>query len=164
MDYTSGILDVTNYTKRMATTIARQLAYFVTIFSGMQMAADRPVFYEQKYPDLYKFIRDVPVTWYQTKPLLGRIGEYYVVARQADNGDWFLGGVTNEEGHRTRINLDFLDQGINYEAEIYRDGETAHYRENQLSYVVESKRVGSRDFLDLWMAPGGGFAVRLKKL
>lgn len=185
MDYTSGILDVSNYTKRMATTIARQLAYFVTIFSGAQMAADRPEFYEQRYPDLFQFIRDVPVTWTQTLPLLGRIGEYYVVARKgmANTGisstsgssrtfgtpaktapeDWFIGGVTNEDGHRARINLDFLDDGVAYEAQIYRDGETAHYRENQLSYVVEKRRVNSRDFLDIWMAPGGGFAVRLKR-
>ncbi len=164
MDYTSGILDVSNYTKRMATTIARQVAYFVTIFSGMQMAADRPVFYEQKYPDLFKFIRDVPVSWEKTLPLIGRIGEYYVVARQARGlPDWYIGGVTNEEGHRTRINLDFLDEGT-FEAEVYRDGETAHYRENQLAYVVEKKRVTKRDFLDIWMAPGGGFAVRLHKV
>ena len=164
MDYTSGILDVSNYTKRMATTIARQVAYFVTIFSGAQMAADRPVFYETKYPDLFQFIRDVPVSWVTTVPLIGRIGEYYVVARKAASGDWFVGGVTNEEGHRTRINLDFLDEGVTYEAQIYRDGEAAHYRENQLSYVVEKRRVTKRDFLDLWMAPGGGFAVRLRRV
>ena len=163
MDYTSGILDVSNYTKRMATTIARQVAYFVTIFSGMQMAADRPEFYEKKYPDLYQFIRDVPVSWAKTVPLVGRIGEYSVVARQGFNGDWFIGGVTNEEGHRVRVNLDFLPAEATFEAQIYRDGEAAHYRENQLSYVVERKRVTSRDFLDIWMAPGGGFGVRLKK-
>ena len=165
MDYTSGILDVSNYTKRMATTLTRQLAYFVTIFSGMQMAADRPVFYEQKYPDLYQFIRDVPVSWSRTVPLLGRIGEFYIVARQDRNSaDWYIGGVTNEDGHRVRVNLDFLDAGAVYEAQIYRDGEAAHYRENQLSYKIERKRVGVQDVLDLWMAPGGGFAIRLKKL
>ena len=163
MDYTSGIFDVTNGTKRIATTLARQLAYYVTIYSGMQMAADRPRFYETEQKEAFKFIRDVPVSWERTVPILGQIGQYYVVARQGRNSeDWFVGGVTNEDGHRVRLNLDFLSDGI-YEAEIYRDGDDAHYRENQLSIIIESRKVGRMDNLDIWMAPGGGFAVRLKK-
>ena len=163
MDYTSGILDVSNSVKRMATTITRQLAYYVTIFSGMQMAADRPKIYDEK-ADLFKFIQDVPVSWEKTVPILGQIGQYYVVARQGrDTNDWFIGGVTNEEGRRVRLMLDFLSDGI-YDADIYRDGEDAHYRENQLSYVIDHKKVSRSDFLDLYMAPGGGFAVSLKKV
>ena len=165
MDYTSGIFDVTNFTKRIATTLARQLAYYVTIFSGMQMAADRPRFYEKEFPAAYKFIRDVPVSWEETVPLLGRIGEYYVVARKEREGeDWFIGGVTNEDARRVRLNLSFLDDGAFYEAEIYRDGDTAHYRDNQLSIMIETRKVSKQDFLDIWMAAGGGFAVRLKRL
>ncbi len=164
MDYTSGIFDVTNGTKRIATTLARQLAYYVTIFSGMQMASDRPRFYETEQKEAFKFIRDVPVSWERTVPILGVIGQYYVVARQGrDTEDWFVGGVTNEEGHRVRLNLDFLADGI-YEAEIYRDGDDAHYRENQLSIIIETRKVGRMDNLDIFMAPGGGFAVRLKKV
>ena len=78
--------------------------------------------------------------------------------------DWYIGGVTNEEARRVRVSLDFLDRTSEYEAQIYRDGDDAHYRENQLSHIIENRRVSSSDFLDIWMAPGGGFAVRLKKL
>ena len=165
MDYTSGIFDVSNSVKRMATTIARQLAYYVTIFSGMQMAADRPRFYKDVNPKAFKFIQDVPVSWDKTLPLFGSIGQYYVVARKdRESDDWYVGGVTNEEGRRVRIGLDFLDEGANYLAEIYRDGDDAHYRENQLAITIESREVTRSDNLDLYMAAGGGFAVRLHKL
>lgn len=165
MDYTSGIFDVTNGTKRIATTLARQLAYYVTIFSGMQMAADRPRFYEKTYPKAFKFIRDVPVSWETTVPLLGKIGEYYVVARRdRESFDWYIGGVTNSKARRVRVNLSFIEDGARYKAEIYRDGENAHYRDNQLAIAIESRTVVRGDFLDIWMAPGGGFAVRLEKI
>lgn len=164
MDYTSGILDVTNFTKRLASTVTRQLAYFVTIYSGMQMAADRPRFYEEEYPDLYEFIRNVPVNWERTVPLLGRIAEYYVVARQGrGSANWYIGGVTNEEAHRVRLNMDFLESGAEYEARIYRDADTAHYRDNPVAYTIEDRRITQGDYLDIWMAPGGGFAVELVK-
>lgn len=161
MDYTSGIFDIANASKRLASTLTRQLAYYVTIYSGMQMAADRPRFYEGLYPAAFQFIREVPVNWELTVPLLGRIGEYYVVARQArETGEWYIGGVTNEEAHRVRLNLDFLGEG-EFSAQIYRDSDTAHYRDNPLDFVVEAQKVTRKDFLDIWMAPGGGFAVRL---
>ena len=164
MDYTSGIFDVSNVAKRLASTLARQLAYFVTIFSGMQMAADRPRFYEEVNPAAYEFIRHVPVNWELTVPLLGKIGEYYVVARKdRASEDWYIGGVTNEEAHRVRLNLDFLDESTQYTAEIYRDSDTAHYRDNQLDIVIETRKITKSDYLDLWMAPGGGFAVRIIK-
>jgi len=164
MDYTSGIFDVTNVAKRLASTLARQLAYYVTIYSGMQMAADRPRFYEEVNPAAYEFIRNVPVSWERTVPLLGKIGEYYVVARQERESDnWYIGGVTNEEGHRVRLNLDFLDEDTFYTAEIYRDSDTAHYRDNQLGITIEARKISKQDYLDIWMAPGGGFAVRIYK-
>ena len=184
MDYTSGIFDVCNYTKRISSTLARQLAYYVTIYSGMQMAADRPRFYENEFPDAFKFIQDVPVTWERTLPLFGAIGEFYVVARQArlrgtgygnsDNGsakfdggygkpgDWYIGGVTNDQAHQVRISLDFLDPG-EWTAEIYRDGDAAHYRDNQLDITIEKKKIVKGDALDIWMAPGGGFAIRITR-
>ena len=164
MDYTPGILDVTNFSKRMATTIVRQLAYYVTIYSSMQMAADRPQFYEAQYPDLWEFIRDVPVRWERTVPLLGEIGKYYVVARQEwDGKDWYVGGVTNEEGRKVELYIDFLEPQTNYTATIYRDSEDAHYRDHQLGYVIEEKVLRQGDRLEMYIAPGGGFAIKLHK-
>ena len=164
MDYTSGILDLTNSVKRIATTLARQIAYFVTIYSGMQMAADRPFIYEERFPEVFAFIRAVPTNFAKTIPLAGEIGEYYVVARKdRDSEDWYIGGVTNENSRRIHISLDFLDSGA-YSAEIYTDSDDAHYRENPFGINIKQMRVGLSDSLSLHMAPGGGFAVRLKKI
>src|SRR5574344_894789 len=133
--------------------------------SILQMAADRPRFYENVNPDAYKFNHDVPINWEHTMPLLGSIGEYYVVARKDRNSeDWYIGGVTNEEAHRVRLNLDFLDEDSNYSAEIYRDSDTAHFRDNQLGITIETRKITRADYLDIWMAPGGGFAVCLSKI
>lgn len=163
MDYTPGIFDITNATKRLSSTLARQLAYFVTIPSGMQMAADRPRFYEEVNPGAFKFIHDVPVNWETSVPIMGAIGEYYVVARKERGGNnWFIGGVTNEGAHKVRIPLNYLDDG-EYTAEIYRDHETAHYRDNPLAISIETTTVTKNNFIDIWMAPGGGFAISLKK-
>jgi len=163
MDYTPGIFDITNATKRLSSTLARQLAYFVTIPSGMQMAADRPRFYEEVNPKAFRFIRDVPVNWETSLPIMGSIGEYYVVARKERNGpNWFIGGVTNEDPHKVRISFDFLDEG-DYVVEIYRDHETAHYRDNPLAICIEATSVTKKNFIDIWMAPGGGFAMSVKK-
>ncbi|MDO4746936.1 MAG: glycoside hydrolase family 97 protein [Candidatus Saccharibacteria bacterium] len=164
MDYTSGIFDLANSVKRMATTLARQLAYFVTIYSGMQMAADRPYIYEERFPEEFNFIREVPTNFEKTVPLAGEIGEYYVVARKDRNSDdWYVGGVTDENGRRMHISLDFLSTGV-YEASIYSDADHAHYRDEQFAINKQTKRVSRNETLDLYMAPGGGFAVRLKKL
>ena len=119
-------------------------------------------FYEQEFPNAYRFIYDVPVNWERTVPLLGEIGQYYVVARQGRGvEDWFVGGVTNEESHKVRVMLDFLGEG-EYVAEIYRDEESAHYRDNQLGIRIETTVVNRTNFLDIYMAPGGGFAIRLR--
>ena len=164
MDYTSGILDVGNFAKRIASTITRQLAYYVTIYSSMQMAADRPQFYENNYPDLFEFIRDVPLKWERTIPLFGEIGKCYVVARQAwESSDWYIGGVTNEEARRVDLYIDFLEPQVNYIAKIYRDADDAHYRDHQLGYVVEEKILRQGDHLEMYLAPGGGFAMKIHK-
>ncbi len=164
MDYTSGILDLTNSVKRMATTLARQLAYFVTIYSGMQMAADRPFIYEERFPNEFKFIHAVPTNFEKTIPLAGEIGEYYVVARKdRESEDWFIGGVTNESSRRVHIDLNFLDLGV-YHAEIYCDADDAHYRENPFGINIFQQKVSANDAFDLYLAPGGGFAIRLHHL
>ncbi len=164
MDYTPGILDVSNFSKRIASTITRQLAYYITIYSSMQMASDRPQVYENQHPDLFEFIRDVPLRWERTLPLLGDIGKYYVVARQVwESDDWYIGGVTNEEGRRVELYIDFLEPGVNYVASIYRDSEDAHYRDHQLGYVIEEKIIRNGDRVEMYIAPGGGFAIKLHK-
>ena len=127
------------------------------------MAADRPHFYEQVNPGAFKFIHDVPVNWETSVPIMGAIGEYYVVARKERNGNnWFVGGVTNEGAHKVRVPLTYLDDG-EYTAEIYRDHETAHFRDNPLAISIETTKVTKNNFIDIWMAPGGGFAISLKK-
>lgn len=164
MDYTPGIFDVTNFSKRIASTITRQLAYYVTIYSSMQMAADRPQLYEESHPDLFQFIRDVPLRYERTIPLLGEVGKSYVVARQEwESSNWYIGGVTNEEGRKVELYLDFLEPDVNYVATIYRDSEDAHYRDHQLGYVIEEKVLRRGDKLDIYIAPGGGFAIKMQK-
>ena len=164
MDYTSGILDLANSVKRMATTLARQLAYFVTIYSGMQMAADRPFIYEQRFPEEFEFIRAVPTNFERTIPLMGEVGEYYVVARKdRDSEDWYIGGVTDENARTVHISLDFLGEGV-YEASTYADAENAHYRDEQFAIIKQRKHVGRGESLEVYMAPGGGFAIRLMKM
>ena len=163
MDYTPGIFDVTNFSKRIASTITRQLAYYVTIYSSMQMAADRPQIYDA-HPDLFQFIRDVPTRFERTIPLLGEVGKSYVVARQDwESTNWYIGGVTNEEGRKVELYLDFLDPDVNYVATVYRDSEDAHYRDHQLGYVIEEKILRRGDKLEIYMAPGGGFAMKIVK-
>lgn len=163
MDYTSGIFDLENNVKRISTTLARQLAYFVTIYSGMQMAADRPIFYEERFPEEFEFIQKVPTSFAKTIPLLGEIGESYVVARKDRYSEnWFVGGVTNEEARRIHLNLSFLDHGT-YKATIYADRDDAHYRDNQFAITKQTKHISHNETLDVYMAPGGGFAISFEK-
>lgn len=164
MDYTNAIFDIKNSVKRISTTLARQAAYFVTIYSGMAMAADRPFIYEEKFPELFNFVRLVPTNFEKTLPLAGEIGDYYVVARKDRNTpNWYLGGVTDGTGRHVHINLDFLEEGT-YRAYFYTDSEDAHFRDNPFGINIYEKHVGKSDSLDIYMAPGGGFAVALTKL
>lgn len=164
MDYTSGIFDLENSVKRMSTTLARQLAYFVTIYSGMQMAADRPFIYEDRFSEEFEFIKHVPTNFDKTIPLAGEVGEYYVVARKSrEANNWYIGGVTDETGRRIHLNLGFLPDGV-YETSIYADADDAHYRDNQFAIVKQHKRVSKNEALDLYLAPGGGFAIELRQL
>ena len=161
MDYTSGIFDLANNVKRIATTLARQLAYFVTIYSGMQMAADRPYIYEERFMEEFEFIKNVPTNFEKTIPLAGEIGEYYVVARKDRNSkNWYIGGITDENSRMVHLQLSFLGPG-SYRAKIYSDADNAHYRDEQLSIEKKTLHVGNNDTLDIYMAPGGGFAIEL---
>lgn len=164
MDYTNGILDITNSVKRLSTTLTRQLAYFVTIYSGMAMAADRPFIYEERFKDVFEFIKNVPTNFERTIPLAGEIGEYYVVARLSrDQKTWFIAGVTNELARRVHLDLNFLPNTA-YSATIYTDSPDAHFRDNPYGHEINQRRVNPQDSIDIYMAPGGGFAIELRQL
>lgn len=166
MDFTPGIfeMDISKVTDGknqswVNATIANQLALYVTMSSPLQMAADLPEHYEQ-FMDAFQFIKDVDVDWLQSEYLLAEPGEYVVVARQGKkNGQWFLGGVTDEQRRTVQVPLSFLDPGRTYEATIYADAEDADYKTNPQAYLIWTQTVTSEDILDLTMAPGGGFAI-----
>ncbi|WNG18462.1 glycoside hydrolase family 97 protein [Cystobacter fuscus] len=167
MDYTPGILSLAGQKGRpIHSTQARQLANFVVIYSPIQMAADLPENYE-KYPAAFKFIKDVPVDWADTRVINGEPGDYATFARKDRHGqDWYVGAVTDEEARTLELPLSFLDAGKRYQAEIYRDGDQADFRtEKRFDLVVEKKKtVTSTDVLKLKLAPGGGQAIRFTPL
>ncbi|MEM8982584.1 MAG: glycoside hydrolase family 97 protein [Pseudomonadota bacterium] len=165
MDFTPGVFDVAfagaESEQRVPTTLAKQLALYVVIYSPVQMAADLIDNYVAR-PDAFQFIRDVPVDWEQSRTLAGEVGTYIVTARQErDSTDWFIGALTNEVARTVRVDLGFLEPNRQYTARIYRDDETAHWRHKPTALVVESRTVSANDVLELWLAPGGGAAVSL---
>lgn len=164
-DYTPGIFDMTSYAERMGGarvphTLAKELSLYVTIYSPVQMVADLPENYA-RFDDAFQFIRDVPADWEESIALQGGIGEYVVYARQERGGDdWYLGALTNEDPRDLSIELDFLEEGRTYTAQIYRDGADAHWDTNPYAYEIEERDVTAADTLDAALAPGGGLAVR----
>jgi alpha-glucosidase len=162
MDYTPGTISLKGRgASDLLATVARQLAYYVVIYSPIQMAADLQENYEAN-PAAFKFIREVPVDWDETRVLSGTIGDEVIVARK-DRGsaDWYVGGVTDEVARDATVTLDFLPEGKRYTATIYRDGPTAEMGPKGKDMVVETRSVRRGDVLNLRMAPGGGFAIRL---
>jgi alpha-glucosidase len=124
------------------------------------MAADLPENYE-KHLAAFQFIKDVAVDWEQTRVLNGEVGDYVTIARQARGSDeWFLGSVTDEQGRLLSVPLSFLEPGRHYQAQIYRDGDGAHYRDQPFAFATETREVSSADSLVLKLAPGGGQAIR----
>ncbi|MBS5613985.1 MAG: glycoside hydrolase family 97 protein, partial [Prevotella buccalis] len=166
MDYTPGIFvtklsEWSNNTSFVHSTLAGQLALYVTMYSPLQMAADLPEHYE-KYDDAFQFIRDVAVDWDDSKYLEAEPGDYITVARKAKGTDnWFIGGKCDENGHKSVIKLDFLDKGKKYNCTIYADAKNAHYDHNPQAYVITHKTVKRGDVLKINQASGGGFAVSL---
>lgn len=162
MDYTPGIFDIEIPLKpknRVNTTLAKQLAYYVIIYSPLQMAADLPENYSNN--PAFQFIKDVPCDWEETIVLNGAIGDYVTIVRKdRASSDWFLGSITDENARNFKFELNFLEKGTNYLADIYADGEEAHWEDNPLSIVISSKLVTSKDTLTVNLAPGGGQAVR----
>ncbi len=162
MDFTPGILSLKGSDNSdIPSTIAKQLANYVTIYSPFVMAADTPEAYA-KYPGPFQFIKDVPTDWSDTRVLAGEVGDLAVIARkQKGREDWYLGAVTDEEARTTTVKLDFLTPGRSYIAQIYRDGDDADYRtDKRHSIVIETRRVTSADSMMLRLAPGGGQAIR----
>ena len=170
MDYTPGIfvMDIASFTDGNNTswvnsTIAGQLALYVTLYSPLQMAADFPEHYE-KFMDAFQFIKDVDLDWVQSRYLLAEPGDYVVIARQGKkDGQWFCGGVTDEQKRTLAVPMDFLEAGKVYEATIYADAQDADYKENPQAYEISAREVTSEDVLQMTMARGGGFAISFKE-
>jgi hypothetical protein len=165
MDYTPGIFEVKmniyDKTKKeqVHTTLTKQLALYLTMYSPLQMAADLPENYE-KYPDAFQFIKDVAADWDQSNYLEAEPGDYLTVARKAKGTEnWFLGAITDENPRKTEIKLDFLSPNKKYKAVIYQDGKTAHWEKNPINYEIKSMTVTSKTKLKLVLAAGGGTAI-----
>ena len=170
MDYTPGIFEMDmkkvnpNSQGHVNSTLARQLALYVTMYSPLQMAADVPEVYN-RFMDAFQFIKDVPVDWDDSRYLEAEPGQYIVAARKAKGGDdWYIGCTSGENGHVSDLYLDFLDPGKKYEATIYADAPDAHYLTNPQAYKISKQKVTSKTRLKLKAAPGGGFAISIKPL
>lgn len=170
MDYTPGIFEIKmNYydktkTEQVHTTLAKQLALYVTMYSPLQMAADLPENYE-KYPDAFQFIKDVAVDWQDSKYLEAEPGDYLTVVRKAKNSEnWFLGAITDENARKSEIKLDFLSKGKKYKATIYEDAIDADWKNNPIAYKIRTIVVTNKSKINLDLAPGGGTAISLEQI
>ena len=164
MDFTPGVLSLMGRGNTpILSTLAKQLALYVVIYSPIQMAADLPENYAAN-PGPFQFIKDVAVDWDDTKVLAGEVGDLAVIARKTrGKNEWFIGAVGDEQERRFDVPLAFLGKG-KWRAEIYRDGDTADFRTNPRSIVIEQRKVTAADRLALRLAPGGGAAVRFVSL
>ena len=170
MDYTPGIFETDcskmtpSNTSRARTTLARQLALYVTMYSPLQMAADIPENY-QRFPDAFQFIKDVAIDWDESKYLEAEPGEYITIARRAKGtDDWYIGCTAGYNGHKSELVLDFLTPGKKYEATIYADAKDAHWETNPQAYTITHKKVTNKSKLKLTAAVGGGYAISIKEI
>ena len=167
MDYTPGIFKIQGYNaanaqRRVHTTLAKQLALYVTMYSPLQMAADLPENYNQ-HLDAFQFIEDVPVDWDDTRILAAEPGDYLTTVRKAKGKDeWYLGSITDENARQQPLKLDFLTPGQRYEAIIYADGKGADWQKNPTAYRITKQVVDRKSSLTLRLAPGGGAAISFK--
>jgi alpha-glucosidase len=162
MDFTPGVLSLVGRNGMpIQTTMAKQLALYVVLYSPVQMAADLPENYE-KHMDAFQFIKDVPADWDDTRVPNGEVGDYVTIVRKDRNSaDWYLGSVTDENPRTLKVKLDFLDPGKTYEAQVYRDAKDSTYQgEKRFRFERETRKVTSSDTLTLRLAPGGGQAIR----
>lgn len=169
MDYTPGIFEMdcskmnpANHS-RVRSTLARQLALYVTMYSPLQMAADIPEHYAP-YMDAFQFIKDVAIDWDESKYLEAEPGEYITIARRAKGtNDWFVGCTAGYNGHESELALDFLQPGKKYEATIYADAKDASWDKNPQAYTITKKNVTSKSKLKLKAAVGGGYAISIRE-
>lgn len=166
MDFTPGIFNLAynglDAENRVQTTLMKQLALYVVLYSPIQMAADLPEHYQEKM-DAFQFIVDVPTDWERSVALAGEVGDYVVFARQQrDSNNWYLGAITDEHARDIEIKLSFLEKGKSYQAKIYRDGTKADWKTNPYDYVIEQKTVSRNDILKLHLATSGGAAIQFK--
>ena len=167
MDYTPGIFE-THISKMnpynnsfVHSTLVRQLALYVTMYSPLQMAADVPEHYEP-FMDAFQFIKDVALDWDKSLYLEAEPGDYITIARKAKGTDnWFIGNTSDENGHASTLKLDFLDPGRTYIATVYADAPDAHYEHNPQAYTITKGIVTSKTKLNLKAAPGGGYAISI---
>lgn len=170
MDYTPGIFegDLSTYggskNNKLSSTLTKQLALYVTMYSPLQMAADLYQNYE-KHLDAFQFIKDVAVDWDHTYILEAEPGDYITIARKAKGKNkWYIGGITDENAREAVIDLSFLPAGKKYQATIYADGKKADWRTNPKDYVISTKKVSSKTVLKQRLAPSGGVAISIKEL
>ncbi|RUA15614.1 MAG: glycoside hydrolase family 97 protein, partial [Flavobacteriia bacterium] len=165
IDFTPGVFDIALPSKpnnQINTTLAQQLALYVVIYSPIQMACDLPENYEDQ--PAFQFIRDVGVDWDQTVVLNGEVGDFVTIARkERETGNWFVGGISDENARDLNINFDFLDEGVEYEATIYKDAPDANYKDNPTAISIEKIEVNKGSDLSVHLAEGGGFAISLMK-
>ena len=170
MDYTPGIFEMdcskmspTN-TSHARTTLVRQLALYVTLYSPLQMAADIPENYE-RFMDAFQFIKDVPVDWQKTEYLEAEPGEYVTIARKdKHSNDWYVGCSAGYNGHESKLTLDFLDPDKKYEATIYADAKGTAWNNNPQAYTITKKKVTAKTKLNLKAGIGGGYAISIKEI
>jgi glucan 1,4-alpha-glucosidase len=165
MDYTPGIFEIKmsyydkTKTEQVHTTLTKQLALYITMYSPLQMAADLPENYE-RYPDAFQFIKDVAVDWDESKYLEAEPGDYLTIARKTKGKEtWFLGAITDENARKSEIKLDFLTKGKKYKAIIYEDAKDADWKNNPIAYKISTIEVTSKSKIKLNLAPGGGTAI-----
>lgn len=166
MDYTPGVFDINfdflegkGKPRHVNTTLAKQLAYYVTMYSPLQMAVDLPSNYE-KHMDAFQFTKDVALDWDESRYLEAEPGDYVTIARrEKGTSRWFVGGVTDEQRRTAKFSLDFLDPSKVYVATLYADGEDADYLENPVSYKITKGVVSSKSVAEIDLARSGGFAM-----
>lgn len=166
MDYTPGVLGlVGDNGVPIASTLAKQLGLYLAIYSPIQMAAD---FVEslEAHPKELEFIRAVPADWAESKLIAGEVGDYAIFARKDRNSeDWYVGGVNDATERTLELEFDFLEPNTQYRATIWKDGEGATYlTETRHKIAYDSKTVKRGDTMSLWLAPGGGAAIRLEPI
>ncbi|MDB5012623.1 MAG: alpha-glucosidase [Daejeonella sp.] len=169
MDYTPGILQTelsyygTGSSQKVNTTLVKQLAYYVTMYSPLQMAADMPENYT-RYADAFQFIKDVAIDWDDTYILEAEPGDYITIARKAKNkNEWFIGGITDENSRTANIRFNYLPKGKKYIATIYADGKDASWNKNAQSYTVRKMAITSTSKLMQVLGAGGGVAISIKE-